>query len=75
MLVYHNHPVVVVQLLNCVQLFVTPGTAACQASLSFTISQSLLKLMSTELVTPPKHLVLCRPLVPFLSFLSSSRII
>ena len=38
--------VVVVQFLSCVQLFVTPWTAACQASLSFTISQSLLRLMS-----------------------------
>ena len=40
----------VVQLLSCVCLFATPWTAACQASLSFTISQILLKLMSIELV-------------------------
>ena len=39
---------VVVQLLNCVRLFATLWTAACQASLSFTVSQSLLKLMSIE---------------------------
>ena len=40
----------VVQFLSCVCLFATPWTAACQASLSFTISQILLKLMSIELV-------------------------
>ena len=40
-----------------------PWTAARQASLSFTVSQSLLKLTSTESVTPSKHLILCRPLV------------
>ena len=39
------------------------GTAARQASLSFTISQSLLKLMSTELVMPSNHLILCQPLL------------
>ena len=55
--------IVVVQLLSCVQLFVTPWTAACQASLSFTISQSLLKLMSIELVMPSNHLILCHPLL------------
>ena len=47
--------IVVVQSLSCVRLFVTPWTAACQASLSFTISQSLLKLMSIESVMPPNH--------------------
>ena len=51
--------IVVVQLLSCVWLFVTPWTAAGQASLSFTISQSLFKLMSIELVIPSNHLVLC----------------
>ena len=51
---------VVVQLLSHVRLLETPWTAACQPSLSFTISQSLVKLMSTEwLVMPPKHLILC----------------
>ena len=51
---------VVVQSLSCVQLFVAPWTAACnQASLSFTISKSLLKLMSIESVMPSKHLILC----------------
>ena len=52
----------VVQLLIRVQLFATSWTAACQASLSFTISWSLLKLMSIELVTPSSHLILCCPL-------------
>ena len=55
--------VVVLQLLSCVQLFVTSWTAAHQASLSFTISLSLLKPMSIELVMPSSHLVLCRPLL------------
>ena len=48
-----------VQSLSHVQLFVTSWTAACQASLSFTISQSLLKLMSIESVMPFNHLILC----------------
>ena len=46
-----------------VWLFVTPWTAACQAALSFTISQSLPKLMSIESVMPSNHLILCRPLL------------
>ena len=49
--------------LSRVQLFVTPWTAACQASLSITNSQSLVKLMSIKLVMPSSHLVLCRPLL------------
>ena len=49
---------VVVQSLNHVWLFATPWTAACQASLTFTISRSLLKLMSIELVMPSNHLIL-----------------
>ena len=52
-----------VQSLSCVPLFATPWTAACQASLSFTISWSLLRLMSIESVMPSNHLVLCRPLL------------
>ena len=52
-------------LFSNVQLFVTPWTATHQASLFFTISQSLLKLMSIELVLPSNHLILCRPLLPF----------
>ena len=54
--------VVVVQLLSCVQLCVTPSTAARQSSLSITNSWSLLKLMSIEAVMPSKHLILCCPL-------------
>ena len=53
----------VVQSLSRVQLFVTPSTAACQASLSFTISRSLLKLMSVRSVIPSNHLVFCCPLL------------
>ena len=52
-----------VQLLSHVQLFATPWTAACQASLSITNSQSLLKLMSIESVMPSNHLILCHPLL------------
>ena len=52
---------VVVQLLSCVWLFVTPWPAAGQPSLSFTISWSLLKLMFIELVMLSNHLILCRP--------------
>ena len=44
-------------------VFATPWTAACQASLSITNSQSLLKLMSIDLVMPSNHLILCRPLL------------
>ena len=54
---------VVVQSLSCVQLFAISWTAACQASLSFTISWSLFKLMSTELVMSSNHLILWRPLL------------
>ena len=50
-------------LLSRVQLFVTVWTAACQASLFFTISQSLLKLISIELVMPSNHLILCHLLL------------
>ena len=56
----------VVQSLSHVWLFVTPWTAACQASLSFTISLNLLKLMSIESVMP-SYLLLCRPLLLLLS--------
>ena len=54
---------VAVLLLSHVRLFLTPWTAARQASLSITISRSLLKLMSIESVMPPNHLILCRPLL------------
>ena len=49
-----------VQSLSRVQLFATPWTVACQASLSITNSQSLLKLMPTETVMPSNHLILCQ---------------
>ena len=52
-----------VQSLSYVWLFLTPWTAACQASLSITNSQSLLKLISIELVMPSNHLLLCPPLL------------
>ena len=55
--------VVVVQLHSHVQLFVTPWTTAHQASLSFTISWSLLTLMPIESVIPSNHLILCRHLL------------
>ena len=63
----NNHAYVVLLLLfsHChVQLFVTPRPAACQASLYFTISCSLLKLMSIEPVMPSNHLVFCHSLLP-----------
>ena len=62
-----------VQLFSRVWLFVTPWTAAHQASLSFTISQSLLKLMSVESVMPSNHLILCHPLL-LLSIFPSIRV-
>ena len=58
-----NTSFVVVQSLSCVCLFVTPWTAARQASLSFTISWSLLRLMRIELAMPSNHLILCRSLL------------
>ena len=63
-----------VQSLSRIQLFVTPQTAAHQASLSITNTQSLLKLMSIELVVPPNHLILCRPLLLLPSILPSIRV-
>ena len=65
-----DFPVVIfIQSLSHVLLFVTQSTTvACQASSSFTISQSLLKFMSIELVIPSNHLILCHPLLLPLSF-------
>jgi len=57
-----------------VQLFATTWTPACQASLSFTISWSLLKLMFIELVMPFNHLVLCCPLLLLPSVFLSIRV-
>ena len=63
-----------VQSLSRVRLFVTPWTAALQASLSITNSRRLLKLMSTESVMPSNHLSLCRPLFLLPSVFSSIRV-
>ena len=65
---------VVVYLLSRVRLFVTLRTAASQASLSFTISWSLLKLMSIELMMPSNHLILCWPLLLLPSIFPSIRV-
>ena len=66
---------VVVQLLSHVQLLATPWTAACQASLSFTISWSLVKLMSIESVMPSNHLILCHLLLLLPSVFPSTRVV
>ena len=63
-----------VQSLSCVWLFVTPWTAARQASLSITNSWSLLKLMSIESVMPSSHLILCRPLLLLPSIFPNIRV-
>ena len=62
-----------VQSLSHVRLFVTPWTAACQALLSITNSQSLLKLMSIKLVIPSNHITLCRLLLLLPSIFPSIR--
>ena len=69
--VFQVYSKVFVQLLNHVQLFATPWITACQASLSFTISWNLLKLMSTESVMPSSLLILCRPLLLLPSIFSN----
>ena len=66
--------VVVVQSFRHVQLSAAPWTAAHQASLSITVSQSLLKLMSTESVMPSSHLTLCCPLLLLPSIFPSIRV-
>ena len=68
---HHIYCVVVDQLLSCVLHFATPE---CQASLSFTISLSLLKLMSIESVMPSNHLILCHPLLLLPSIFPSIRV-
>ena len=65
----------VVQSLSCVWLFMTPWAAAYQSFLSFTISWSLLKLMSFELMIPSNHLILCCPLPLLLSTFPSIRVL
>ena len=62
------------QSLSCVQLFATSWTEACQASLSFTISQSLFKLIAIEVMMPSKHLILCCPLLLLPSDFPSIRV-
>ena len=64
----------VVQSLSCAQLFGIPWTAACQASLFFTISQSLLKLMSIESMIPSNHLIFCHHLLLMPSIFHSIKI-
>ena len=59
---------------SVIWLFETPWTAARQVSLSFTISQSLLKLMSIESVMPSNHLIFCRPLLLLPSIFPSIRV-
>ena len=71
---FWNKFVVVVQLLSHVRLFATPWTAAHQDSLSFTISQSLLKHMSIELEMPSNHLILFHPFLLLPSIFPSIRV-
>ena len=71
----HTYIFVLVQLLSRVQLFVTPKTAAHQASLSITNSQSLLQLMCIHSVMPSYHLMLCHPLLLSSSIFPSIRVI
>ena len=66
--------VTVVQSFSCVQLFAIPWTAAHQASLSFTISQNLLKLLSIESMMPSHHFILCCPLLLLPSISPSIRV-
>ena len=66
--------IVIVQLLSCFWLFATPWTAARQASLSFIISWSLLKLMSIESMIPSNHLILCCPILLLPSIFLSNRV-
>ena len=71
---FRSTRLVVVQLLSCVWLFATPRSAACQAAPSFTISWTLPKLMSIELVMPSNHLILCCPLLLLPSIFLSIRV-
>ena len=67
-------PTNVVQSPSCVRHFLTPWTSACRASLSPTISCSLLKFLSIESVIPSNHLTLCRPLLLLPSIIPSIRV-
>ena len=71
----HLFNLVIVQSLSHVRLFVAPGTATHQASPSFTISRSLLKLTSSELMMPANHLILCCPLLLLPSVFPSIRVL
>ena len=71
---YCKSAIVIVQSYSCVRLFATPRTAAPQASLSITISQSLLKLMSIESVIPSNHLILSYSLLLLPSIFPSIRL-
>ena len=64
----------VIQSLSHVWLFANPWIAGCKASLSFTTSQSLLKLMSIVSMMPSNHLILCQPLLLLLSIFPSTRL-
>ena len=63
-----------VQSLSCIQLFATPRTAACQASLFITNSQSLFKFMFIKSVMPSNHFILCHPLLLLSSTFPSIRV-
>ena len=63
-----------VQTLSCIRLFATPWTAAHQAFLSITNSESLIKIMSIESVMPSKHPILCHPFLLLLSIFLSIRV-
>ena len=73
-IIFHNLTISSVQALSHVWLFVTPWTAACQASLSITNSWSPPKPMSLESVMPSNHLILCRPFLLLPSTFSSIRV-
>ena len=78
--VYHTghvlscHNLSWIQSCSRIQIFATPCTSACQASLPFTNSQSLFKLMSIESVMPSNHIILCHPLLLLPSIIPSIRI-
>ena len=65
---------IVIQSLSHVQLLATPQTAACQSSLAFPISRSLLKLMSIKLMMPSSHFILCCPFLLLCSIFPSIRV-
>ena len=70
----YTHEFSLIQSLSHVQIFVTPWTAARQASLSITSSWNLLKLMSIKSVMPSNHLILCHPLLLLPSIFPSIRV-